>query len=181
MISFRSSRSARNISRNCGKAIFPPVFARLSLASMVLNLQAARLLHGRACSLNALHKQQARSAVRSHQNPCSLKLPRLLESAPKHTDIVVVLILARGALPPRLSLSSFYIPFSLTLRCHACMSLLICDCRWAVCLFSTVCHEAACSSQGHPRLSTFCKVCTVLQCNVHSAAIEIQLHALRLC
>lgn len=40
-ISLRSSRSARNISRNWGKVILPPVFARLSFASMVLNLQAA--------------------------------------------------------------------------------------------------------------------------------------------
>lgn len=41
MISFRSSRSARNISRKCGKVILPPVFARLSLASIVLSLRAA--------------------------------------------------------------------------------------------------------------------------------------------
>ncbi len=47
MISFKSSRSARNISRKCGKVILPPVFARLSLASMVLNLRTGSTPHWR--------------------------------------------------------------------------------------------------------------------------------------
>ena len=71
-ISLRSSRSARNISRNCGKAILPPVFARLSFASIVLSLQAAH--HPCRGIITGYHQWTARVVCCQLLTGCSISV-----------------------------------------------------------------------------------------------------------